>query len=384
MAIIRAFSGALGGTFADLWKDIITAGSFDEYTVVAPGVPRSTNNGRGSNDSGSDGVITNGSRIYVPENTAAFIFDQSGIENVIVEPGGYVYSNGERSLLAGDGFGSLLDSVAERFTFGGQPARTKYVAFVNLREIRGVKFGTPAPLVYHDRFYDADLEIRARGSMALKVTDPVRFVRNFVPAGEVSYSFYSDGARRQILSEFVQSFIVAVNSLSDEYRISQLPGQANAIAERVRGDAANAGTWPSRFGFEVTAVGIEGIEFTDDSRELVRRFSSNRMDVSAYEGISAQAGGMAAQQHIARGVEEHGFGDGGGMLFGMNFARSVDPMTAAVLAAPAAQPAQTQPAQPAMSFDEQLDALRKLKELLDSGILSQDEFDAKKRAILGL
>ena len=25
MAIIKAFAGALGGTFADLWKDIITA-----------------------------------------------------------------------------------------------------------------------------------------------------------------------------------------------------------------------------------------------------------------------------------------------------------------------------------------------------------------------
>mgnify|MGYP000202391426 CR=1 FL=1 len=40
MAIIKAFAGALGGTFADLWKDIITAGRFDEYVVVAPGVPR--------------------------------------------------------------------------------------------------------------------------------------------------------------------------------------------------------------------------------------------------------------------------------------------------------------------------------------------------------
>ena len=69
MAIIKAFAGALGGTFADLWKDIITAGRFDEYVVVAPGVPRGTNNGRGSNEYGSEGVISNGSHIYVPEIT---------------------------------------------------------------------------------------------------------------------------------------------------------------------------------------------------------------------------------------------------------------------------------------------------------------------------
>ena len=33
MGVIQAFAGALGGTFADQWKDIITAGHFGEYTV---------------------------------------------------------------------------------------------------------------------------------------------------------------------------------------------------------------------------------------------------------------------------------------------------------------------------------------------------------------
>jgi hypothetical protein len=37
MGIVQAFAGALGGTLADQWKDIITAGHFGEYTVVAPG-----------------------------------------------------------------------------------------------------------------------------------------------------------------------------------------------------------------------------------------------------------------------------------------------------------------------------------------------------------
>ena len=99
MAVIKAFAGALGGTFADLWRDIITAGPFTEHTVVVPGIPRGSNNDRGSNEYGSEGIITNGSRIYVPENTAAFIFSETGIENVITESGGYEYRNGEQSVL---------------------------------------------------------------------------------------------------------------------------------------------------------------------------------------------------------------------------------------------------------------------------------------------
>ena len=60
MGIIQAFTGALGGTFADQWKDIITAGHFTEYTVVAPGVYQQTNNGRGTNFKGSVDIISNG------------------------------------------------------------------------------------------------------------------------------------------------------------------------------------------------------------------------------------------------------------------------------------------------------------------------------------
>lgn len=37
-----------------------------------------------------------------------------------------------------------------------------------------------------------------------------------------------------------------------------------------------------------------------------------------------------------------------------------------------------------MTFDEQIDALKKLKELVDAGVLTQDEFNTKKKNIMGL
>ena len=37
-----------------------------------------------------------------------------------------------------------------------------------------------------------------------------------------------------------------------------------------------------------------------------------------------------------------------------------------------------------MSINEQLDTLKKLKELMDAGILTQEEFDIKKKEIMGL
>ena len=49
-----------------------------------------------------------------------------------------------------------------------------------------------------------------------------------------------------------------------------------------------------------------------------------------------------------------------------------------------AQIEEKQPETPTLSYDEQIDAVKKMKELLDAGILTQEEFDNKKKEILGL
>lgn len=96
MGVIRAFSGALSGTLSDQWKDIYTAQPFDEHSALVKGIKKSTKNGRKTDS--SDSVITNGSIIYVPENTACVIFSQGMIEEIITTAGGYKYTNGQSSV----------------------------------------------------------------------------------------------------------------------------------------------------------------------------------------------------------------------------------------------------------------------------------------------
>lgn len=374
MSIIQAFTGALDGTFADQWKDIITASLFDERTAVAPGVLKHTNNGRGTNYNGSMGVISNGSKIFVPENTAAFIFSQAGIEAILTQAGGYEYQNGQSSLFNGDGvMESIVGQVAARVGFGGQTSDQKQIAFVNLREIRGIKFGTRGPLVYNDLFYGTDLEITAFGTFSLRIVNVETFIRNFVPANVFHYSFSAPEARQQLVSEFIQSFTVALNSLSSTFRVSQLPSQAHAIAAQISAGGLGAGSWAKRFGIEVVNVGIENIEFTPEARELVKQYSTNLMNLKAYEGVSPQSSNISAQQKIAQGVQAHGLGDGGGTLFGINLAQGMNTQTGA-------QAGQTT----MLSFDEQIETVKKMKELMDDGLLSEEEFAAKKREIMGL
>ena len=388
MGILDAAFDAFSGTLADQWKDVVTVGEFDERTAVAPGVRKRSNEGYGYNQ-GQSNILSNGSIIYVPENTAAFIFSQSGIEDVITRPGGYEYRDGQLSVFdkqSRDESGivkTLFDQTAQRIGFSGMSADDKRVSFVNLRELRGIKFGTRGPLAYNDLYYETDLEVYAYGLFSVKIVEPVAFVRNFLPVNVGSYSFNDLESRSQLVAEFLHSFIVALNSLSTEYRISQLPSQAGKITDQIRLEGENAGTWRERFGIELCGVAIENIEFSDDSRELVRGYSEKKMSVRAYEGVSAQAGNMAAQQMIAEGVRENGLGDGGNMLFGLGLAGSLNPQNASQTT-DAAAPSKDIDAKPTPSIDDQVETLKKLKELVDVGILTPEEFAAKKKQLLRL
>lgn len=385
MGIFDAAFDSIGGVLADQWKDVVTAPAFDEHTVVAPGIRKNSQNGRGANR-GAEDILSNGSLIFVPEGTAAFVFSQAGIEQVITTPGGFEYRDGQASVFDEQdrrekGIGRvLLDEAAERVGFSGMSADEKRVAFVNLHEIRGLRFGTRGPLAYNDLYYGTDLEVYAYGSFSVQVSNPELLVRNFLPANVFSYSLDDPKARTQLLAEFLHSFIAAVNALSASYRISQLPSQTGAIATQIVSEDDNAGTWEARFGIRLVSIAIENIEFSEQSRELVRQFSEKKMGVRAYEGVSQQVANVAAQQMIAEGVRDNGLGDGGGMLFGMNLASALNPQNASVAATTAPAPE----AEKSSSLDEQIETLKKLKDLLDAGVLSQEEFDAKKREVLGL
>jgi membrane protease subunit (stomatin/prohibitin family) len=134
-------------------------------------------------------------------------------------------------------------------------------------------------------------------------------------------------------------------------------------------DSHNAGKWGERFGFELIKVAIENITFTEDSRELVRQYSSNKMNVKAYDDVTERASNIASQQRIAQGIQNNGLGNAGEMIFGMNLAQGLGTNVEPVKK---------------MTFDEQVETLKRFKELMDVGVLTEEEFNEKKREILGL
>src|SRR5690606_19320617 len=75
MGFIQAFTGSIGGMFADQWLDfLLPPENLAPTAALFPAVAKGQNAGRGSNTRGSENIITHGSKIIVPEGYALLTF----------------------------------------------------------------------------------------------------------------------------------------------------------------------------------------------------------------------------------------------------------------------------------------------------------------------
>ena len=385
MGFIKAFAGAIGGTFADQWKDYLVPMSGVPATAgIYPAVPQGTNAGRGSNTHGSNNIITNGSKIVVPEGMALITMQDGSITGLITEPGGFTFTSDDpnaKSIFSGDGIvSSLITQSWERFKYGGQPGAQQAAFYVNLKEIPNNRFGTQSEIYWDDAFFGTQVGAVTRGTYTLKIVDPILFIKNFVPAnylsdGEVfDFADMDNDAGAQLFNEVVSSLAAAFSNYTNDpskgNRISKIQGDQIGFAQSLSQAVDDAYQWKTDRGLEIVKVAIQAIEYDDDTKELLK-------DVKKADALSGARGNSFMQQSVARGMQAAGENGGGaGMAFmgmGMNAAGGV---MGAVQ-----QPVQQQPAQPA---EDPYEKLSKLKKMLDEGLITQEDYDEQKKKLLGV
>ena len=326
---VRAFSGALGGTFADQWKDyLMPRADVTATTGLFEAVPRGTNAGRGANTQGSQNIITNGSRIVVPVGTALITLHEGAVTGLIAEPGGYIYQSDDvnaRSVFAGDGIlASTVSQAWDRFKFGGQPGSQHLAYYVNLKEIPNNRFGTQSEIYWDDAYLGAQVGAITRGTYTLKIVDPILFVKNFVPvkflqpnAPLFDFQDMNNDAGTQLFNEVVGSLSAAfsnyTNAPGEANRMSRIQGDQIGFAQSLSQAVEDTFQWRSGRGLEIERVAIKAIEYDEDTKALLA-------DVKRADALSGSRGNSFMQQSVARGMQAAGenpgaAGGGMGMAF---------------------------------------------------------------------
>ena len=396
MGFIKAFTGALGGTFADQWKDFyMPREDVPATAAIFQAVPKGTNNGRGSNTKGSENVITNGSKIVVPEGTALITIQDGAITGFISEPGGFEFRSDDpnsRSFFAGDGIiASTIKSSWDKFKFGGQATSQQLAFYVNLKEIPNNRFGTQSEIYWDDAFFGTQVGAVTRGTYTLKITDPILFVKNFVPAKYLQpnadvfdFADMDNDAASQLFNEVVGSLSAAFSNYTNDpskgNRMSKIQGDQIGFAQSLSQAVEDGYKWKSDRGLEIVKTAILAIEYDDDTKELMK-------DVKKADALSGARGNAFMQQAVARGIQGAGEnGSGTGMAFmgmGMNAAGN---MMGAMQ-----QPNTNGTYQPNFGgtnnepqAQDPTAKLMEMKKLLDAGAITQEDYDKVKAQLLGL
>ena len=400
MGLIQAALGALGGTLADQWKDFYTVPEgLSPTAALFAAVPRGQNAGRGSNTKGSDGVITNGSRIVVPEGYGLVLMEQGAITGFAAEPGAYEWNSDaqdSQSIFAGNGIVSpLITTSWERFKFGGRPGTQQRAYFVTLKELPNNRFGTQSEIYWDDAYMNAQVGAVTRGTYTLKIVDPILFVRAWVPAkylepGEVfDFTDIENDAASQLFNEVVGSlapaFSLYTNDPSKGNRITKIQQDSIGFAQSLSAAVEQNYTWSGR-GLQIVSTAIIAIEYDENTRELLR-------NVQRADALSGARGNSNLQASVAAGFEAAGENTGAPGLVGLGMAagatglgglqQPVPGIGAQSTPPPAPAPAAPAPAA-APAEEDPVAKLTKLKEMLDNELITQADYDAAKNKILGL
>jgi len=393
MGFIKAFSGALGGTFADQWKDyLVPRQDATATTGLVQAVPVGTNNDRGSNTKGSLNIITNGSNIVVPEGYALITLQDGKITGCITEPGGFTYTSDDqnsKSFFSGGGIiSSTIKTSWERFKFGGIPGTQQLAFYVNLKEIPNNKFGTQSEIYFDDAFLNTQVGAITRGTYTLKIVDPILFVKQFVPASYLQgdspnfdFSDINNESCNQLFNEVVgslaQAFSLYTNDPSKGNRIAKIQSDSVGFASSLSQVVEQNYSWQSDRGLIIEKVAIQAIEYDDDTKALLS-------DVKKADALSGNRGNSFMQQSVARGIQAAGENPNGGgsamafMGMGINSASGV-------MQGVANKNGDNQ--NPFINTNQQEDPYTKLanlKQLLDQGVISEEDFNKAKNQLLGI
>ncbi len=388
MGFIKAFAGALGGTFADQWKDFYQPmGGAPATAGLIPAVKIEQNAGRGENTEGSNNVITNGSKLIVPDGFALVTLQDGAVSGCIVEPGGYTFNSEDvnaQSIFAGDGIiAPLIKQTWERFKMGGMPGSNQTAFYVNLKEIPGNKFGTQSEIYWDDAYMNAQVGAVTRGVYSLKITDPILFIKGFVPAtiltsnGVFDFADMDNEAGNQLFTEVVGSlaaaFSIYTNDPSKGNRMAKIQGDQIGFAQSMSEAVEQNYQWKTSRGLEIVKVALAAIEYDENSRKLLQ-------DVQKADALSGARGNSFMQQSVARGLEAAGSNPNGGGAVGMGFMGMGVNGAGGIMGA-MQQPTNAPANEPVK--EDPYEKLGKLKTLLDNGVITQEDFDKEKAEILG-
>ena len=281
--------------------------------------------------------------ILVYEGKVMGLLDQEGIYNIQTENIPF------------------LTTLAKYMQFFESEHQT-HLYFYRKAAIVNQAWGTASPVKYIDPNYNLPVELGMHGNYSMRIVDPLSFFNEIIGSRDV---YTVDDSKALLQSRIPQSLTSLLAQLKLSYIDidSQLDTIAASLSERLNGEFRS-------LGLALADFKIQGTTFDQQTRERIGRIAA----ITAESSAAAEGGLSYVELEKLRALRDAARNEGGlagaalQLGFGMEMGKVLDHKKEELIAVG--------------SHTDPIAYLQKLKLLLDENILTQEEFDQKKKEIL--
>jgi membrane protease subunit (stomatin/prohibitin family) len=260
--------------------------------------------------------------------------------------------------------------------FGSQTPFTAEIWYVNKTVKRDLKWGTQGAIQVIDPVYNFPVSVRAFGRWGIRIEDSRKFVTQIVGT---LHTADSAKIEEYFIGEIVQRLSDALAKFFTELNISafQASAKINELSTFVGKDISAEF---ARFGIEIVNFNVERISIPPEELQKFQDILGRKMEIDqisksqvgqAYTTMrtfdtlekAASNEGGATGAMLAGGLGA-GLGLGAGMQAGQKIGEAMNPMPQASAA------------------NDPIVKLQKLKQMLDGGLITKEDFEAKKKQLL--
>ncbi|WP_420154266.1 SPFH domain-containing protein [Siphonobacter sp.] len=293
-------------------------------------------------DKGND--IKYGAQLTVRESQVAIFMNEGQIADVF-QPGRHELTTANMPIL----------TTLRSWKYGFESPFKVDVYFVNTKQFTNLKWGTANPIIVRDAEFK-QVRIRAFGTYTFRVNEAKKFLKEFSGTNpQVRVGDIEEQLRSAIFSKFSDAIAEANVSVLDLARNYTELGEK--LLPLLGNDFDQYGLQIVKFYIENTSLPPEVEAFLDKTTQM------------------NMVGDMARFQQFQAGMSIEKAAENSGT------AASIVGMNLGGMMAGAVAPA-SQPAQPNQSKEDIMGLLKQLGDLKAAGILTEEEFTAKKAELL--
>ena len=255
------------------------------------------------------------------------------------------------------------------------------VYFFSTRQQIDQKWGTPQPITIRDKDFGA-VRVRAFGNYSYRIADPKLFYNEISGTRDIYGVSDLDGQLRGIVLQNISNAIASSGVPFLDLAANQI-GFAQALAVQLVPEF-------QKIGIKLENITVQNVSLPEELQKIldqkigmgmVGNDMGKFMQYQTAQAIPKFAEGSASGGGIAGDAMGLGAGVALGQVMAQNLAQGLNPNNNAAAAASIAA-ATAQPSVAVVSAADVMTTLEKLGELKAKGILTQEEFDAKKADLL--